>query len=100
MSTEIISQDQKSDLEHGVKSVVENVKSKASENFEHCERKVRESPGKAVLIALGAGYCLNRLPVASLLAVPLRLTAVLAKPALLLLGAAKLYEIVEKQSRK
>jgi len=84
----------------GAKSVAQNVRIKAHENYESCEQKVRQSPGKAVLIAIGAGFCLNRLPVASLLALPVRLTCVLAKPALLILGATKLYEIVGKPSRK
>ncbi|MEP2775003.1 MAG: hypothetical protein ABJQ29_13175 [Luteolibacter sp.] len=99
MNTEIIPTEQKSAFGEGVKSVVDNVKSKATDNLEVCEDKVRQSPGKAVLIAFGTGYILNRLPVAGLLAVPLRLTAVLAKPALLVLGAAKLYDIVAKPPR-
>lgn len=100
MNTEMNPTGQKPNFEEEVKSVANNVKAKAQNRLENCERKVRQSPSKAVLIALGTGYCLNKLPVASLLAVPLRLTAVLAKPALLILGAAKLYDIVEKQSRK
>lgn len=92
--------ERESDFDHGALSIAENVRSKARENYEACEKKVRQSPGKAVLIALVAGYCLNRLPVASLLALPVRLTCVLAKPALLLLGTTKLYEIFGKPSRK
>ena len=99
MNTEIIPTEQKSNFGDGAKNVVENVKFKAHENLEACEQKVRQSPTKAVLIAVGVGYCLNRLPVVGLLAIPLRLTAILAKPALLVLGAAKLYEIVDKKSR-
>ncbi len=99
MNTEIIPTEQKSNFGDGAKNVVENVKFRAHENLEACEQKVRQSPTKAVLIALGAGYCLNRLPVVGLLAVPLKLTAILAKPALLVLGAAKLYEVIEKKSR-
>lgn len=100
MNTEIIPTEQKPSVGDGVKNVVENVRAKATGNYESCEQKVREAPTKAMLIALGTGYCLNRLPVVGLLAIPLKLTAFLAKPALLGLGAAKLYEIVEAQSRK
>ena len=100
MNSEIIPIEQDSNFGEGAKDIVDNLKSKANGRLEVCEKKIRQSPAKAVLIALGTGYCLNRLPVASLLAIPLRLTAVLAKPALLLLGAAKLYDIVEKESRK
>ncbi len=100
MNSEIIPIEQEAKFGEGAKAVVQNVKSKANERLEVCESKVRQSPTKAVLIAIGAGYCLNRLPIAGLIAAPLRLTAILAKPALLVLGAAKLYDIVEEQSRK
>ncbi len=100
MNTEIIPTEQESNFADGVKTVADNVKAKAHDRLETCEQKVRQAPTKAILIALGTGYCLNKLPVAGLLAIPLRLTAVLAKPALLVLGGAKLYDIVEKQSRK
>lgn len=100
MNTDIIPTEQKPAVGDGMKALVDNVKVKATDNLGTCEQKVRESPTKAMLIALGTGYCLNRLPVAGLLAIPLKLTAVLAKPALLVLGATKLYEIVEVQSRK
>lgn len=100
MNHNLTTTEQESDFGQRAKSVVENVRSKAHENLEAYEQKVRQSPGKAVLIALGTGFCLNRLPVAALIAAPIRLTAVLAKPALLVLGATKLYEIVEKQSQR
>lgn len=82
------------------KNVADNVKAKANRQLDACEKKIRQDPAKAVLIAVGAGYCLSRLPLAALIAVPLRLTALLIKPALLVLGAAKLCDIAEKQSRK
>ncbi|WP_411826124.1 hypothetical protein [Luteolibacter sp. AS25] len=100
MNTDIIETEQDPKIVQGAKTLADNVKSKACNRLEDCEEKIRQSPGKAVLIALGAGYCLNRLPVAALLAAPIRLTAIFAKPALLVLGAAKLYDIVEQQSRK
>lgn len=100
MNTDIIKTEQEADIAQGARKVVENVKAKANENYEAAEERVRQSPGKAVAIALGSGYILNKLPIAALFAVPIRLTAILAKPTLLILGAAKLYDIVEKQSRK
>ena len=99
MNTDIITTEQKSDFSQGIKTVVNNVKSKSNDNLKTCEEKIRQSPTKAVLIAAGAGYCLNRLPILGILAIPLKLTSILAKPALLVLGAAKLYDIVEKKSR-
>ena len=100
MKSEIIRIEKDPTFGEGAKELVDNLKSKANSKLGDCEKKVRQSPGKAVLIAMGTGYCLNRLPVASLLAVPLRLTAIFAKPALLLLGVAKLYDLAEKQSKK
>ena len=87
-------------LSDEIKSTVANVKTKAHSSFETYEEKVRQSPKKAMLIALGAGYCLNVLPVGTLISVPLRLTAFLAKPTLLALGALKLYELAEEKARK
>lgn len=100
MNTEIIETEQNTTFGDELKTVASNVKSKANDKLGTVEEKVKESPTKAILVAFGAGYCLNRLPVTGLLAFPLRLTAILAKPTLLALGAAKAYEIVEKQSRK
>lgn len=82
-----------------VKSKVDDVTEKASGTLKIYEDKIRESPEKAVLIALAAGYCLHVLPVRSLLALSIRLATFLAKPALLGLGAAKLCEFVQTRAR-
>ncbi len=100
MNNDTNSTDHNPNPEEGIRSVADNVKMKASHKLETCEAKVRESPTKAVLLAAGTGYCLNRLPVLAIFAIPLRLTALLAKPALLVLGGVKLYEVVEKQSKR
>lgn len=67
---------------------------------DHIKYKINESPGKAALIALGTGFCLNRLPIGTLISAPIKLTVLLAKPTLLALGAAKVYDIAQKQTRK
>ena len=82
------------------KTVADNMKAKTNLRLEVYEDKIRQAPAKAFLVALGSGYLISRLPLTALVAVPLRLTAVLAKPTLLVLGAAKLCDIIEKQSRK
>ncbi|MES2476361.1 MAG: hypothetical protein V4640_11305 [Verrucomicrobiota bacterium] len=82
------------------KTIGDGLKREASQQLEVCEAKIRESPAKAFAVALGAGYILSRLPLAALIAAPLRITALAAKPALLILGAAKLFDLAEKQSRK
>ena len=61
---------------------------------------MRESPEKAVLIATAAGYCLHILPVLPILAVPVRLAAFLAKPALFALGVVKLCEIAKSRTKR
>ena len=81
-------------------SMVDEVKSKASRTIKTYEGKVRKSPEKAMLAALATGYCLQVIPLGGLIAVPIRLTALLAKPALLALGAMKAYELYQGQNRK
>lgn len=62
-----------------------------------CEQRVRESPTKAVLAAMAAGYCLHRLPLRTLLVAQARLAVGLAPPALLLLGAAKACDLLQRR---
>ena len=69
-----------------------------TERYEHCEQLVRQSPGKAVLISLAAGYLLHRLPVRSLIVTQVRLVTALAPPTLLAFGAAKLCEFLQNQT--
>jgi hypothetical protein len=64
-----------------------------------CEERIAESPGKAVLIALGVGYLARSLPLGSMLSIPLRVAAKVAPPLLLALGAAKAYETIRCASR-
>ncbi len=87
-------------IEQGVQALVGDVKRKASEHYHDCEQRVRQSPGKAILIAVAAGYIIHRLPVRSLLVSQVRLVAALTPPTLLAFGAAKLCEFLQGQSRK
>lgn len=87
-------------IEQGVISLMDDVKTKAASTYEACEKRVRQSPGKAVLIAVASGYFLHRLPVRSLLVSQVRLLAALAPPALFAFGAAKLAEYLQKQARR
>ncbi len=77
-----------------------DVKTKAISTFDTYEQKVRQSPEKAILIAVAAGYCLQVLPIRVLIGAPVRMALFLAKPAILALGAAKLCEIVQSQKRQ
>lgn len=87
-------------IEQGVQALVGDMKRKASEHYLDCERRVRKSPGKAVLVAVAAGYLIHRLPVRSLLVSQVRLVAALTPPTLLAFGAAKLCEFLQGKSRK
>jgi hypothetical protein len=81
-------------------TLLREVKAKATDKLEAYENKIRESPEKAMLIAAAAGYCLHILPVLPILAVPVRLAAFLAKPALFALGVVKLCEIAKDQVKR
>jgi len=87
-------------IQQGITSTIDELQAKASGKLAAYESKVRQSPEKAILIAAAAGYCLHVLPVGTLIGVPLRLAAFLAKPALLALGAMKLAEIVQGRMKQ
>jgi hypothetical protein len=87
-------------VEQGVNALIEDVKHKVHSSYENCEEQVRNSPGKAILIAVAAGYCLHRLPVRSILVAQVRLIAALTPPALFAFGAAKLCEFLQKEARR
>jgi hypothetical protein len=87
-------------IEQGVNALLEDVKKSVSRTCAECEQCVRESPTKAMLMAVAAGYFLHRLPVRSLLVAQVRLMAALAPPALVAIGAAKLCEFLQNEARK
>lgn len=67
-------------------------------DFLHCaEQYTREEPLKAVGIAFAAGLFMTMLPIGAILAGLLRLALALVRPALLILGAVKLYEEIERR---
>lgn len=86
-------------VEQGVNALVGDVKRKVTDTYADCEQCVRQSPGKAILLAVAAGYCLHRLPVRSILVTQVRLISALAPPALLAFGAAKLCEYLQEKAR-
>ncbi len=61
------------------------------------EEYTREEPMKAVGIAFVAGLFITLLPIGSIIAGLLRLVLALVRPALLILGAVKLYEEIERR---
>ena len=79
--------------ERGMQWVKDRVGVVVSETGEY----VREKPTQSLLYAFAAGYVLNRLPLARVLAGFLRLLVFALKPAALIYGAAKLYQATQQK---
>lgn len=63
------------------------------------EKFVRDDPSKAVGLALLGGVLLTILPIGRLLGGLVRLAFALLRPVVMVLGAVKLYEEVEKKRK-
>ena len=61
------------------------------------EAYVRENPAQSLLYAILAGFVLNRLGVGRILRGVVRLALLALKPAILIYGAAKLYESAQEE---
>ncbi len=79
--------------ERGLHWVKEQVETALSET----ENYIREKPAQSLLCAFVAGYILNRLPLVRILSGLLRLLVVALKPAILIYGAAKLYQAGQEE---
>ena len=79
--------------ERGVQWVKDRVDLVVNETGEY----VREKPTQSLLYAFAAGYILNRLPLGRILGGFLRLLITALKPAVLIYGAAKLYEMAQER---
>jgi hypothetical protein len=84
-------------LEEGVGVLVNNARQGLRHRYEKCESQVRKSPATAVLGAVAVGYLLHRMPVRAILLTQVRVLSALTPPALILFGAAKLYEFLQRQ---
>jgi hypothetical protein len=63
------------------------------------ETYVRENPVQSVAYAVIAGFVLNRLGIGRILSGVVRLLLFALKPAILIYGAAKLYEAAQEEER-
>ena len=63
------------------------------------ETYVRENPVQSVAYALLAGFVLNRLGIGRIIRTLVRLALLALKPAILIYGAAKLYEASREEER-
>jgi len=61
------------------------------------EEYVRTNPAQALFCAFVAGFILNRLPVGRILGGVFRLALFALKPAILVYGAARLYQAIEEE---
>ena len=59
------------------------------------EDYVRANPSKALLYGVAAGFIIDRLPVFRIYGVLVRLLLLALKPAILIYGATKLYQIAQ-----
>jgi len=79
--------------ERGVHWVKEQIEAALSETEEY----VREKPAQSLLCAFVAGYILNRLPLGRIVNGLFRLLVAALRPAILIYGAAKLYQAAQEE---
>jgi hypothetical protein len=79
--------------ERGLHWVKEQVETALSETEDY----VRERPTQSLLYAFMAGYILNRLPLGRIASGLFRLLLVALRPAVLIYGAAKLYQASQEE---
>ena len=96
-STSSISPSAPLSIEEGINVLVGQARDGLRQRYQACEQRIRKSPVQAVVGAVAAGYCAHRLPMRSLLVANVRLMSALVPPALVLFGAAKVYEFLQKQ---
>jgi len=86
-------------MEEGIRVLLCDAKQGVRHRYQRCQNQIRKSPTTAVIGAVTGGYLLHRLPVRAILVTQVRVLSALAPPALLLLGAVKLYEFLQRQER-
>lgn len=79
--------------ERGLHWVKEQVETALSETEDY----VRERPTQSLLYAFVAGYILNRLPLGRIVSGLFRLLVMALRPAILIYGAAKLYQASQEE---
>lgn len=84
-------------MEEGVHVLLSNAQQSIRRRYHKCNSCIRKSPMTAVIGAAAVGYILHRLPVRSILVTQVRVLSALTPPALVLFGAAKLYDFLQKQ---
>lgn len=67
-------------------------------SYGNCETRIRQSPVPTVLMAAGVGYFLSLLPLTRVSFAVGRLACALIKPTLIVIGAIKIVECLEKKA--
>lgn len=83
-------------MEEGVTVLLSNARQGIRHRYQKCENQIRKSPTTAVLGAVAVGYLLHRMPVRAILVTQVRVLLALTPPALILFGAAKLCEFLQR----
>lgn len=84
-------------MEEGIQVLLNSARQGIRHRYEKCEMRIRNSPKAAVLGAVATGYFLHQLPVRAIVVTQVRVLSALAQPALILYGAAKLYDFLQRQ---
>jgi hypothetical protein len=79
--------------ERGLHWVKEQVETALSDTEDY----IREKPAQSLLCAFVAGYILNRLPLGRIVSGLFRLLVMALRPAILIYGAAKLYQSTQQE---
>jgi hypothetical protein len=79
--------------ERGMQWVKDRVEAVVNETGDY----VRQKPTQSLLYAFAAGYVLNRLPLGLVIGGLLRLLMVALRPAIVIYGAAKLYQAAQER---
>ncbi len=83
-------------IDDGVRDLMRKARQTIRQQHQNCENSIRQSPTKAVLIAVGVGCFLHLLPMRAILMTKVRVLSALAPPALYLFGVAKLIEFLRR----
>ena|SRR5436190_12262973 len=96
----MVAHNQTTTVENGVATAFKTAQKTVQRSLEEYEENIRESPRSALLCAMAFGYFLRLIPLGAILAGLGRLFAAIAKPAILLFGAAKMYEFLQAESSR
>ena len=87
-------------IENTISDGWEKVCDSTSQHISDCEAYIRQEPLKAVGYAIGVGYVLRMLPVGGIISLLAKVILMAIKPAVLLYGAGKAYELIQKESHE